>query len=196
MIIAHMDSVELTPIINRARQGDAEAIAALYRQYAPTIYRYIAYRVSTTADAEDLTAEVFLKMVEGIARYRVTGAPFEAWLYRIAAARIVDFRRRKSRRPQAALSDTLADTGPLPEERLHRQQEVDQLKAALQQLPDDYQTILLLRFVERKSHKEVAQIVGKSISAVKTTQYRALTRLADLLGSSDKVRHYLRGRHD
>lgn len=183
-------------IIRRAQQGDAEAVAELYRTHAQAVYRYIAYRVANLADAEDLTAEVFLKMVEGLPAYRFTGAPFEAWLYRIAAARIVDYRRRAARHPQAELAESLADGAPIPEEQVQQRGEFEVLREALQQLSDEHQTILILRFIENRSHKEVASILGKTVTAVKTAQYRALTQLAALLGSSQKARHYLRGRDD
>lgn len=186
----------LDSLIQQARQGNAAAVSALYREFSPAIYRYVAYRVPTEADAEDLTAEVFLKMVEALPAYQPTGAPFEAWLYRIAAARVADFHRRVNRREVTALSDTLADDAPAPEEQLQQLGEHATLRDALAQLSDEHQLILLLRFVENKSHREVAQVLGKSESAVKTAQYRALTRLTELLGRADKARHYLRGKHD
>src|SRR5690242_5020256 len=66
--------------VRQAQHGDASAIEALYQHYVEAIYRYIFYRVSSQRDAEDLTAEVFVRMVEGLPSYRFTGAPFEAWL--------------------------------------------------------------------------------------------------------------------
>jgi RNA polymerase sigma-70 factor (ECF subfamily) len=183
-------------LVRRASQGDESAIAALYDLYADAIYRYVLYRVPGSADAEDLTAEVFLRMVEGLPRYKQTGAPFEAWLYRIAAARIADFYRQSKRRPQIALDDELGDTGPLPEEQLLARQELDHLRSAIQQFNEEEQSILILRFVERKSHQEVGQILGKSTGAIRAAQHRALIRLAGLLGSEEKVRHYLRGDDD
>src|SRR5688500_18290688 len=105
-------------LVQRAKQGNAEAVAALYRMFVQPIYRYILYRVPTAEDAEDLTAEVFLKMVKGLPMYQQTGAPFEAWLYRIAAARIIDFRRRANHRPQISLEDTFRDSRSLPEDEL------------------------------------------------------------------------------
>lgn len=182
-------------LVRRAQKGDKEAISELYRSHAQLLYRYIFYRVPTSADAEDLTAEVFLKMVEGLPSYQLTGVPFEAWLYRIAAARITDFYRRTKRRPQSELSDNLSDSRPAPEEEMQRSQEMEALRQVLKNFDEDEQTILLLRFVERKSHKEVADILGKSVSAVKSTQHRVLVQLANWMGSG-KVRHYLRGDHD
>jgi RNA polymerase sigma-70 factor (ECF subfamily) len=162
--------------------------------YAQVIFRYIVIRVPTNADAEDLTAEVFVSMVKGLPTYQVTGAPFEAWLYRIAAARVADFYRQSQRRPQTELTENLQDGSLLPEEQILQKQKLDQLRAVLSQLPEEYQTILILRFVERKSHEEVAELLDKSITAVKSIQHRALTRLTELLGSDHKVRHYLRGK--
>ena len=185
----------MTGTIQRAIEGNTDAVTALYQTHAEAIYRYIAYRVPTETDAEDLTADVFLKMVEGLSDYRITGAPFEAWLYRIASARVADFHRRAARRPQIEISDSEADSDPLPEEQLEYGQELDTLKDALQQLSDEQQNVLILRFVEHKSHKEVADLMGKSVTAVKSIQHRALTRLSQLLGADDKARHYLRGTH-
>ncbi|GAB4325577.1 MAG: RNA polymerase sigma factor RpoE [Phototrophicales bacterium] len=179
-------------LIQRAKKGDPSAITTLYEKYADQIYRYIAYRVPIN-DAEDLTAEVFVKMVEGLPKYTITGAPFEAWLYRIAAARIADYHRRAKQDNQVELSDTLSDKQPLPEDRLLREQELEILKQAVNSLPEEQQTILILRFIERRTHEDVAQIVGKSVSAVKSIQHRALIQLNRLLGSQPKIRHYLRG---
>lgn len=188
-----MQSVNIQHIIQRAKKGDTEAIAVLYQHFAPVIYRYIAYRTPTTTDAEDLTAEVFLKMVEGLPGYRLTGVPFEAWLYRIASARIADFYRRK--KPVDELSERLSDSRPLPEEALQQAQELDTLRRVLRQFSEDEQNILILRFVERRSHKDVADIMGKSVTAVKSAQHRVLIQLAGMFGE-EKVRHYLRGEHE
>lgn len=186
-------SVNMDAWVQRAQSGDSSAIEVIYERYADVIYRYVYYRVSSQRDAEDLTAEVFVKMVEGLPRYRFTGVPFEVWLYRIAGARVIDFRRRQRRRPESTLSDDLADTSTHPEDHIEQAQEIQTLRQALSQLTDDEQTLLILRFVEHKSHQEVADILHKTSAAVKAMQHRALIRLASLLGSEEKVRHYLRG---
>jgi RNA polymerase sigma-70 factor (ECF subfamily) len=191
-----MSSDELTRIIQRAQRGDREAVATLYDRYVDVIYRYLIHRIPTKQDAEDLTAEVFLNMVKRLPDYRHTGAPFEAWLYRIAAALMADFYRKAGRRPETELTEWLSDYSPLPEEQLQRQQEIEAARVALQDLSEEQQTIVFLRFRERKSHEEVAQILGKSVDAIRSAQYRALSRLASLLGSEGKARHYLRGEDD
>jgi RNA polymerase sigma-70 factor (ECF subfamily) len=183
-------------LIDGACRGDPDAIAHLYQQHIQAIYRYISYRVPDCAAADDLTAEVFLRMVEGLPGYTPNGAPFEAWLYRIASARVADFYRAQTRHPQTALSETEPDRAVSPEGALQVEEEQAELRAALHQLSAEHQDILLLRFVERKSHDEVAVLLGKSVTAIKSAQHRALSRLAELLGSDGKARHYLRGIHE
>jgi len=180
-------------LIARARRRDREAVAELYRRYVQAIARFIAFRVSDQALVEDLTAEVFLRMVEALPHYRVTGAPFEAWLYRIAAARIADHYRDASRHPHDPLSESLSSGQPSLEWSVEQREEIEALRTALRRLSVEHQTILVLRFVERKSHDEVRRIIGKTPEAVATAQHRALRQLARLLGTDKINRHYLRG---
>jgi RNA polymerase sigma-70 factor (ECF subfamily) len=186
---------ELKQIIRAAQKGEEAAVVALYQAYSPAIYRYIAYRVPVE-EAEDLTAEVFVNVVEALPNYKISEAPFEAWLYRIAGARVADYHRHFTRHPTTELLESTPEYDPLPEEQILESQETSELRAAIAQLSQEQQEILLLRFVNHKSHEEVARILNKSVSAVKTIQHRALTQLAALLGAEKQGRHYLRGRHE
>lgn len=179
-------------LIRRGQQGDRNAVAQLYRRYTHAITRYVAYRVPDDAAVEDITAEVFLRMIEGLPHYKITGAPFEAWLYRIAAARVADYYRAHARQPQQALQDDVADQLTPLEVALQQREELDTLRHAISQLPDHYQQVLTLRFVERKSLQEVADILDKRLHAVGMMQHRALKKLAELLGTT-KGHYYLRG---
>lgn len=180
-------------LIQRGQHGDREAVAQLYRRYAHPIARYVTYRIADDAVVEDIVADVFLRMVEGLPRYQFTGIPFDAWLYRIAGARIIDYYRRMSRRPEEALSEEMADELTPLELDLQEREELDELRAAIRQLSNEYQEILTLRFVERKSLAEVAEILNKNVHAVGAEQHRALKKLAGLLGT-EKSRYYLRGK--
>jgi len=182
-------------LIKRAKSGDNIAISTLYEQHVDQIFRYVAYRVPEN-DAEDITAEVFVKMVESLPKFEYTGAPFEAWLYRIASARVADFHRQRNRQQIGEINETLSDERPLPEERMLENQEHKQLREALSNLSEEDQRLLILRFVERKSHEEVAEIMGRSSAAIRTAQHRALKRLAQHLDVKGKERHYLRGESD
>lgn len=179
-------------LIQRGQKGEREAVAQLYRRYAQAIVRYVTYRVADNAVVEDIVAEVFLRMVEGLPRYQCTGAPFDAWLYRIAAARIADYYRKHLRRPEEELPEELADFLTPLELEFQEREELDTLRAAISQLSVEYQELLTLRFVERKSLAEVAEILQKSLHAVGSEQHRALKKLADLLGT-EKSRYYVRG---
>lgn len=189
-------SIDIAELVTRAKNGDSNAVTLLYQIHSQRIFRYVVTRVPTVADAEDLTAEVFVRMVKGLPTYAISGAPFEAWLYRIASSRVTDFYRFASKHPSAELDESWSDNAPLPEEQILHDQALDQLRTALQNLPEEHQIVLILRFVERKSHDEVAQIIGKSVQAVKSIQHRALIRLTELMGSGQKARHYLRGSHE
>jgi RNA polymerase sigma-70 factor (ECF subfamily) len=188
--------VDVRQLIRRAQAGDREAVATLYRAYVQSIYRYVIARVESAQDAEDITAEVFVGMVKSLRTYEITDAPFAAWLYRLAASRIADFYRAQQRRPVSELSENLPDDLMLPEEQMFQQQSFETLRKALKQLTEEQQTILVLRFVDRKSHEEVAAILGKTMTAVKSAQHRALEQLTTILGAESKSRHYLRGTHE
>lgn len=185
--------IDVISVVARAQKGDREAVGILYRLNVHAIHRYIAARVGDAEDTEDLTAEVFVNMVKGLPTYHQNGAIFSAWLYKIAAARVADYYRRRARTAQDHDLNDVQDPRLLPEEAVLQKQMVDQLRGALNELTEEQQTILILRFVERKSHEEVSAIVGKSVTAVKSIQHRALISLTELLGSEEKVRHYLRG---
>ncbi|NJL55697.1 sigma-70 family RNA polymerase sigma factor [bacterium] len=105
------------------------------------------------------------------------------------------FYRRTAKRQHEVLEDTLVDDQPLPEEQFLDGQKIETLRSALHQLSDEHQTILILRFVERKTHEEVALILNKTVPAIKNAQFRALSRLTELLGQERKFKHYLRGTH-
>ncbi len=179
-------------LIERGQQGDREAVAQLYRRYAHAIARYVTYRIADDAVVEDITAEVFLRMIEGLPRYKNVGIPFDAWLYRIAAARVADYYRKHSRHPEDELPDDLIDQLTPLEVALEQREELDTLRKAISRLPDHYQQIITLRFVERYSLNEVAKTLDKSVHAVGMMQHRALSKLAEYLGTT-KGQFYLRG---
>jgi RNA polymerase sigma-70 factor, ECF subfamily len=181
----------LKQLIARAQSGDAEAVTELYQTHVDRIYRYVAYRVPNT-EYEDITADVFTTMVKDLKKFIYTGAPFEAWLYSIARARIADF-HRKRRQDVEEIDEQVADQTMQPEERMVQSQEYETIKGELSQLSESEQEVLILRFVERLSHERVAEIMGKSLAAVRTMQHRALTKLAQRLQAKGKEYHYLRG---
>jgi RNA polymerase sigma-70 factor (ECF subfamily) len=175
---------EESRLIERAIKGDKRAIGELYRAHVDTIYSYIFARVQDAAIAEDLTAQVFLKALEGLPSYEPGNSPFLAWLYRIAHARTVDYWRQQQRRNEVLLDETLRAASPQPEELLEFEAEWSTALDLLAQLTDDQQDVLILRFVGDMSLSEVAETLGKTVGAVKAAQHRALATLARLMQGS------------
>ena len=168
-------------LIRRAQEGDKQAIGELYRVNVDVIYRYVWARVRDDSLAEDLTAQVFLKALEGLPTYQPSGKPFVAWLYRIAYARIVDHWRKLERRVEVPLEETLPAREPRPQELLEFEADWVMAMELLAQLTDDQQDVVILRFIGEMSLADVAQTVGKTVGATKALQYRALATLARLL---------------
>lgn len=173
-------------LIERAHEGDKAAVSTLYDAHVQSIFAYINYRVGSEAIAEDLTADVFLRMIRALPKYQYTGAPFGAWLFRIAANRIAEYYREK----QPVLSDSILENyrsnDPDPDDQIVTEAQRSRVREAMHMLSDDYQTVLILRFTQDLPHTEVASIMGKSIEAVRVLQHRALKTLAKIMTQSSK----------
>lgn len=175
-----MDRSEEQRLIRAAQRGDADAFAGLYREHVQIIFRYIYRRVSDTDLAEDLTGDVFMQALRGIQSYRDQGRPFIAWLYTIAHARVVDQYRRNGRRPtESALDDMpLRSEDDDLDRDVEHQQMLDALQNALTLLTLDQRQVITQRFLEGRDIESVAQRLGKTPTAVKALQHRALNALA------------------
>lgn len=176
-------------LVSRAVEGDAQAFGRLYERHMDAIYRYIYFRVAEAAQAEDMTEEVFVKAWEALPNYRPGKHPFTSWLYRIAHNLVVDYYRRKPGVEVATELDPDAQPDPAPalEDKLVEKQNLSALAEAIQQLSDEEQQVVILRFVEGLPHRQVAAIVGKSVAACRVIQHRALAALADLLGKGENA---------
>jgi RNA polymerase sigma-70 factor (ECF subfamily) len=180
-------------LVKQAQAGDKEAVSMLYQAYEQSVFQYVYYRVESRQIAEDITAEVFLRMIRGLPGYQDQGVPFGAWLFRIAATRIADFYRENKKVTLTLISDDQRSDDTDPFDRLDQQEERKHLQQALQELPADYQNVLILRFMKNLSHAEVAAILEKPEATVRNLQHRALKALGEILGTKDKKRSYFRG---
>lgn len=167
-------------LVERAARRDRRAFAQLYDRFVDKIYKYIYYKVGSSAEAEDLTAQTFLKAWEAIGGYRWTERPFSAWLYRIAHNLVVDYFRTK--RETASLEElpSLEERGTTLEEVTEQHLTAEVLRRAIGHLTSDQQQVILLRFLEGYSTEQVAQLMGKQPGAVRTLQHRALVGLSAL----------------
>jgi RNA polymerase sigma-70 factor (ECF subfamily) len=178
--LEHTETSE-SELIVRAIDGDTAAFGTLYERYLNAIYRYVYYNVTDHSEAEDLTENVFLKAWQALPRFRLQGANFRAWLYRIAHNTVVD--RHRTRKQEASFEEVshLQDSAPTPESVVEADQEVLRLSAALSRLKPRARQVILYRFISGLSHAETAAALGVSEGHVRVLQHRALKRMRRLL---------------
>jgi RNA polymerase sigma-70 factor (ECF subfamily) len=165
-------------LIIRVRE-DPEAFGLLYERYVDRIYNYIYYRTGNHHDAEDLTARTFYRAMNHISRYVDRGAPFSAWLYRIAHNLVANWHRDRCRRQIISLEDMvvgrLKREGPasLAEEK----EEQDLLLQTGRWLPPARKQLIILKFVEQMSNAEIGEVMGRTEGAIKSLYHRTLVSL-------------------
>lgn len=172
---AHADERDLVV----AAQRDAAAFDALYQCYATRVYRYLRLRVAQDQDALDLTQQVFLKALDALPRYRPSGIPFGAWLFRIARNAVIDrHRRHKSSVPWDLLPESLHPVSDAdPEAAALRHESSEALHAAIGSLDAYRRELLALRFASELTTREIAALLGKPQATVKSDLRRTLQRL-------------------
>jgi RNA polymerase sigma-70 factor (ECF subfamily) len=167
-------------LIQRAQRGDGAACAELYDSHYDAVYRYCYYRLGDAELAQDLTAEVFVRMVEKLDRFKLRGRPLLAWLYTIARNLTTDLYRKKGKVDHLPLDQAtvlaVGDEADLAHA-VDRGLQADCLAAALNLLTEDQRRVILLKFMEGRSNGHVARILNKSEGAVKSLQHRALNSL-------------------
>jgi len=168
-------------LIRRAKQHDEEAFAQLYEGYFDKIYRYVALRIGDRVEAEDIAQQVFLNAIKAISSYKWQGVPFSAWLFRIAHNQVVDYFRKKAKRPSLQLEEGIIAGDDDPPSAVDRKLNMERLTVAARNLTAAQQQVISLRFAGEMSVSEVAQAMGKSEGAVKALQHSAILALRKLL---------------
>lgn len=178
-------------VLDRARRGDAQAFAELWRDAHPMLLRYL--RVTAGDDAEDVASQTWLKVIESLAGFSGEEAGFRRWLATVARTTNVDRVRRAARRPERLLADVVdlaertgspaPDTAAVAEERFS----TDHALRLVARLAPDQAELVMLRVVMGLDVADVAQVVGRSAGAVRVGVHRALRRLADLLAQEQAV---------
>lgn len=166
-------------LIRAAKAGNGEAFATFHQRHWDDIYTYLYYRVDNQAVAEDLTSEVFFQDGRKIDTYRYRGKPLLAWLYSIAHNLLIDYYRQSERTPGFAQLDDRIDAGKRsnPSKIVERNQTVDCLRRALTHLTELQRHVIIGKFIDEKTNKEVANLLGRTEGAVKSLQHRALRSL-------------------
>ncbi|MBN1963481.1 MAG: sigma-70 family RNA polymerase sigma factor [Anaerolineae bacterium] len=169
-------------LLERARQGDRDAVGEIYDQYFEAIFQFIRLRVEDPALAEDLASEVFMKLVTSLNGRNAPRKTLRGWLFRVARNLLHDHYSGSQYLNETVLDEWLpAPDHEQPESTVFAVLDARRVRRALRMLADDQQEVLLLRFGQALSLQETADIMGKRVGAVKSLQFRATNRLRDLL---------------
>jgi RNA polymerase sigma-70 factor (ECF subfamily) len=176
---------ELDDTLARARRLDSNALAQIHDHYYPEVYRYVRYRLDDQQACEDITSEVFLRFLDALHRQLGPTTSLRGWLMGTASNLVNDYLRHHYARPVENLEDNgeaeNLEDGLSPESSLDDALQKRKVRQAIRQLTMEQQHVLALRFSEERSLDETARIIGKSVTAVKALQFRALASLRRLL---------------
>ena len=169
-------------LIKRAQKGEGDCFGSLYDHYLQSIYRYVFLKVSSKQEAEDLTHEVFVSAWENLKGYRLRGFPFSSWLYNIARNKVIDYyRTHKVHADIDGVDPDLFKLASNVEKEIDLTLDFQKIKIAMSKLREEQQDVLIMRFVDDLSHREIALAMEKTEGAVRLAQHRALQSLREIL---------------
>jgi len=168
--------------LTRARRLDTSALSKIHDQYYPEVYRYVRFRVEDEQVCEDITAEVFLRLLDALHKQRGPLQNLRGWLLGTASNVINDHLRKRYARKE----ESLKDEHPMPDKQhpehyFEETWQLAQVRAAIRKLTPEQQHVLALRFADECSLDETARIMGKSVTAIKALQFRAVASLRRFL---------------
>ena len=167
------------------RDLDPQVIGAVYDQYFSEIYRYVLYRIGDPTLAEDIASDVFVRLLESVQSGRSPQTNLKGWLIGTASHAVTDHLRRKYRRPEEEISESLPDRGPSIAAEVDQREQNRLVNDAYAQLTPEQQHVLALRFGQGYSLEETAAFMNKNVNAVKALQFRALAALQREVGEVD-----------
>lgn len=175
-------SIQLNELVERAKRFENEAFAELYEQFYEKIYRFLLFKTGNVHEAEDLTEQTFLQVIEKITTVRKNNS-FPAWLIRIANNNFLNSLKDKNRIKLQEIEEEkqVVVTKNDPKDIIDTKMLNQDLYQAIQQLTEDQQKVIILKFISGMTNKEIGKILGKREGSVKSLQTRALVSLSKLL---------------
>lgn len=169
-------------LLAQARAGDQMAVMQIYDAYFSAIYQYIRLRVGDAMTAEDLAADVFVRLIAALRGAAAPRSSLRGWLFKVARGLIADHVGSEAKLPQTTLEEWVSAPGDEQPEVLFLQRvDAQRAQRVVRMLPADQQEVLVLRFGQQLSLQETADIMGKTVSAVKSLQWRAVETLRRIL---------------
>jgi len=178
-----MNQAHIDRLVEETQRGNTKAFGELYDLYFPQIHKYIYYKVAHE-HVDDLVGTVFIKTWTKIKKYRRTSFPFSSWLFRIAHNTIVDHYRTHKQyyELEEKISDESVDPKALAEKRLNS----ERVHRALRKIGEQYQEVILLKFMNELDNHEIAHMLQTSENNVRTMQFRALKKLKAVLQDEER----------
>jgi RNA polymerase sigma-70 factor, ECF subfamily len=177
-----MDDETLDLLVDEAKRGDSQAFARIFDAYVGPIHRFIASRVRSPSDAEDLTQLVFVKALEALPRYEARGIPFGGWLFRLARNAIIDQVRTRRDHLSLVTAVTRETEEAGPEAMAALRDDLQRVARAMDDLTDDQREVIELRFFAGLSVLEAAVAMGRQEGTIRGLQFRAIASLRRSLG--------------
>lgn len=179
-------NMEIRELVSKTKQGDQDAFAQLYDQFADRIFKFIKLKVGHQQQAEDILQDTFVKAWKGAGGLKLEGLNFSAWLYRVAHNAVNDYFRKLYRRPETLELNENLDfpSGASLTEELDSHQDAQNIKQSLRALPKQYAQVLELRFIQDFTVAETAGILGKSNLSTRLLQHRALKKLKQAISEN------------
>ena len=177
-------NAEVAILVRMAQEGDTSSFGELYERFFDQIYRYVSFKTGSPSEAEDITGEVFVRMLESIHKFKWQGHPFSSWLFRIAHNLVVDHFRRNGKRNVVSLDNTTINVEAVAvdvDNHIDTEMSMDEVRKAMVGLTGLQKEVISLRFAAGLSVAETAEAVGKKENAVKALQHAGLKKLRRLL---------------
>ncbi|HNK63045.1 MAG TPA: sigma-70 family RNA polymerase sigma factor [Anaerolineales bacterium] len=180
-----MSSTDQQEDVKKLRNLDPQTIGAVYDQYFSEVYRYVLYRVGDQSTAEDIASDVFIRLLEAVQAGRGPQSNLKGWLIGTASHVVMDHMRKKYRRVEEEIPESLPDLQPGPATEVDQREQNRAVQDAYAKLTPEQQHVLALRFGQGYSLEETALFMEKNVNAVKALQFRALAALQREVGEVD-----------
>jgi len=180
-MMAKPNEENLIALVDSAKNGNKDAFSELYEYYITPIFRFVYFRVRSRADAEDLTQGIFLKVWTSLPGYKQKNR-FSSWLYAVARNTVIDFWKKKKDWNISELGkETIKDKSKPIDETVDEERDLEKIRDLMELLTDEQQEIMILKFIQGLSNREISKILGKSEDALRQLQMRAIKTLKEYL---------------